>query len=94
MTPTIPFGTITTTTSWEEPVTQYKQRLEAGDYLADNQPAADEADEDNGDNGPSLAYLRDEAAARGLPGYGTKAQLADRIAAYDDANVEADEEEQ
>ena len=35
------------------------------------------------DDDRSLAELQDEAEARGLPKYGTKAELAERIDAYD-----------
>lgn len=39
------------------------------------------------DDDRSLADLQDEAEARGLPKYGTKAELAERIDAYDDESA-------
>jgi hypothetical protein len=63
----------------EEPMTEYTERRQAGYYDAPDaeapeQPTAEE------DNGPSLAELRAQAEALDLPTYGTKAQIAERIA--------------
>jgi hypothetical protein len=53
-------------------MTQYHDRLVAGDYSAP--PSADELEE------ATVADLKDQLAARGLPTTGNKADLIERLA--------------
>jgi hypothetical protein len=53
-------------------MTQYKQRLEAGEYAPP--PSADELEE------ATVADLKEQLSARGLPTSGNKQELIDRLA--------------
>ena len=61
----------------EELMTPYRERHEAGQYDAEAPPAPD--DDNGNDNGETLAELKAQAEEAGLPTYGTKAQLRERI---------------
>ena len=61
-------------------MTPYRERHEAGEYDAGKAPPTPAPDDDNGnDNGETLAELKAQAEEAGLPTYGTKAQLRERI---------------
>jgi hypothetical protein len=53
-------------------MTQYKQRLEAGEYASP--PSADELED------ATVADLKDQLSARGLPVSGSKSELIERLA--------------
>ena len=63
-------------------MTQYKDRLEAGQYLPP--PSADELEDS------TIADLKAELSNRGLPVSGSKQELIDRLA---NASVEANDSE-
>jgi hypothetical protein len=56
----------------EAPMTQYNQRLQAGEYAPP--PTADELEE------ATVADLKEQLSARGLPTSGNKQELIDRLA--------------
>lgn len=71
-------------------MTPYQERREAGEYDAPQDDATeDNATEDNG--APStVVELKAALEERGLPTYGTKAQMKERLAEADAAPAEAE----